>query len=389
MDVIRQALAGPPRRRQAGTTEASAAATSPASASAETTSASTAAASTPDETSVAPESSSITSSASLSAAATYQTPNGATTVFSIENPPQFTATKTTAYTAHGVNATTKSTDTPSGSRFSTTSTSSTTTYVDPAAAAAASATAFGVPKNQLTACQINGTEADNGPFCSPIQLQDMWVGYTYAITWNPALFAANATSHVQLRYVDSTLGDAWTSDPTPNYQGYVDIEMSKEWLKGAAGNDSTSGQNMTLSMISEPMGGENITKPGPQISLVVDPATLPPVPIKKLPSKYGLEIGAPIGLAALVVIVVSIWCGIRRNNRHHRSIRGISKDYMAKRARKRGKGGDIALEDYGSQPSLQSQFTDQPLKGGNAFRDEIARQRQEDDRSLRRFPTSY
>ena len=210
------------------------------------------------------------------------------------------------------------------------------------------------------------------------------------VTWNPALFAENATSHVQLRYLGTTLGDAWTSDPIPNYKGLVDVEMSKDWLKGAAGNDSTSGQNMTLFMIYEPMGGgENITKPGPLISLVVDPATLPRIPIKKISSKYGLQIGLPIGLVATVVIIFSIWCAIRRNNRHHRSIRGVSKDYMAKRARRRGKGGDIALEDYNSTPSLQGQYTDQPLRGGNTFRDEIARQRQEDDQSLRRFPTSY
>ncbi|KAL9128120.1 MAG: hypothetical protein Q9217_003141 [Psora testacea] len=382
MDVIRRALAAPPRRRQADTTETSVAPTSPASASAETTLAS-------EEASTASDTSSITSSASLSAATTSDGPDGPTTIFSIESPPHFTETKTTAYTAHGVNATSKSTSTPSDSGFSTTSTSSTTTDTDPAAAAAASATAFGVPKNELTACQINGTEANNGPFCSPIHHQNMWVGYKYAITWNPTLFAQNATSHVQFRYVDTTLGDAWTSDPIPNYQGYVDIEMSKDWLKGAAGNDSTSGQNMTLFMISEPMDGGNITKPGPQISLVVDPATLPPVHIRKLPSKYGLEIGLPIGLAAVIIIIFSIWCGIRRNNSHHRSIRGISKDYMAKRARRRGKGGGIELEDYGSQPSLAGGYTDQPLKGGNAFRDEIARQREEDDQSLRRFPTSY
>ena len=61
---------------------------------------------------------------------------------------------------------------------------------------------------------------------------------------------------------------------------------------------------------------------------------------------------------------------------------------MAKRARRKGKGGDIALDDYGSQPSLTG-YTDQPLQGGNAFRDEVARQREEDDQSMKRFPSSY
>ena len=149
---------------------------------------------------------------------------------------------------------------------------------------------------------------------------------------------------------------------------------------------------MTLFMISEPMGGDNITEPGPSISLVVDPATLPPVPISKISSKYGLQIGLPVGLIGVVLIIMSIWCGIRRNHRHHRSIRGVSKGYMAKRARRRGRSGDIALDEYyGSQPGSGSgEYTDQPLKGGgNAFRDEVARQREEDNQSLRRFPTSF
>ena len=165
--------------------------------------------------------------------------------------------------------------------------------------------------------------------------------------------------------------------------------MSKDWLKGASGNDSDLGQNMTLSVISQSKDGENITKSGPQISLVLDPHTLPRVPIHSISKKYGLEIGLPVGLVGFLLVLLGICCGIRKNNRHHRSIRGVSKDYMAKRARKRGKGGDIALEDYGVD-----QYTDQPLKGGgprtgNAFRDEVARQRAEDDSSLRRFPSSY
>ena len=45
--------------------------------------------------------------------------------------------------------------------------------------ATANATVPGIPENELTACRINGTEPDNGPFCSPIHGQNLFTGYTY------------------------------------------------------------------------------------------------------------------------------------------------------------------------------------------------------------------
>ena len=162
--------------------------------------------------------------------------------------------------------------------------------------------------------------------------------------------------------------------------------MSKDWLKGASGNDTQTGRNMTLKILTTPFGGTEEPREGPSIALIVNPALLPKYTIKNIPNKYGLEIGLPIGIVAIVFIFLGICCGIRKNNKQHRSIRGVSRDYMAKRARKRGKGGDIQLEDYGGEG-----YQDQPVNGGtgNVFRDEIAKQRQEDDSSLRRFPSSY
>ena len=45
--------------------------------------------------------------------------------------------------------------------------------------ATANATLPGIPENDLTACRINGTERDNGPFCSPIHDQNLFTGYNY------------------------------------------------------------------------------------------------------------------------------------------------------------------------------------------------------------------
>ena len=49
--------------------------------------------------------------------------------------------------------------------------------------ATANATVPGIPENDLTACRINGTERDNGPFCSPIHDQNLFTGYTYGGKW--------------------------------------------------------------------------------------------------------------------------------------------------------------------------------------------------------------
>ena len=167
----------------------------------------------------------------------------------------------------------------------------------------------------------------------------------------------------------------------PHGNGYVNLNMDKAWLKGQPGNDSTSGQNMTLYLQSDPQG--NLTK-GPMISLVVNPSSLPRVLIPKLPSRLGLEIGLPIGVVAALIIIFALWCGMKRNHRSWRDVRGHGKDYMARRARRRGradKEGSIQLEDYGSSRPHDA-FSDEPYTGGgsNAFRDEIAKQRAEDDR---------
>lgn len=50
--------------------------------------------------------------------------------------------------------------------------------------ATANATVPGIPQNDLTACRINGTEPDNGPFCSPIHGQNLWTGWTYGGKWD-------------------------------------------------------------------------------------------------------------------------------------------------------------------------------------------------------------
>ena len=196
----------------------------------------------------------------------------------------------------------------------------------------------------------------------------------------------NDSSLVVLRYAEGDKEEVWNSSSSElgSRQGYANINMQKSWLKGQPGNDSTSGQNLTLHLLSDPESSNVTTKDGPIISLVVDPHTLPRVPIPKLPTKYGYEIGLPIGIVAALLIIIALWCGCRRHNQSWRDIKGHGRDYMAKRARKRrrsGKEGGIQLDDYSTTRDPDS-FSDEPYVGGtgNAFRDEVARQREEDDR---------
>lgn len=184
-----------------------------------------------------------------------------------------------------------------------------------------------------------------------------------------------------MRYDGEDQGVVWNSSMIHDGKGYMNINMHKEWLHGQPGNDSTSGQNMTLYL--QP-NNESAPAKGPTISLVVDPSTLPPVLFQKLPARLGLEIGLPIGLVAALIIILAIWCAMRKHQRSWRDVKGHGKDYMARRARRReraGRAGSIQLEDYNS-PHKQDAFSDEPYIGGsgNAFRDEIAKQREEDDR---------
>ena len=223
---------------------------------------------------------------------------------------------------------------------------------------------------------------------------------TCQVTWNGDLFPLNATSTIQLQYNDTTLGNATITDETPSFFGYQNITMDVAWLRGADGNSSWSGQNITLVMISQPAGGgPPIVKPGPMISLARNPKTLPKIILPKISNKYGLEIGLPIGLAALIIIILSVCCACRKNNGRFRDLQAsATKDYMSRRARRGGggrrgggKGGDWDADDLElSTADGNGGYSDVPVKGGqNAFRDEVQRQREEDDQSIKRTYSSY
>ena len=113
------------------------------------------------------------------------------TILSLITPPAWTETSWSAYYAPGTNTTVEPhSSTSSGpplfpglEKTTTTNTHTSTTHT----AAWAWATAQGIPKNELTRCQIDGKNDTWGPFCSPDHNQPLWVGNLYACEWHCAL----------------------------------------------------------------------------------------------------------------------------------------------------------------------------------------------------------
>lgn len=67
---------------------------------------------------------------------------------------------------------------------------------------------------------------------------------------------------------------------------------------------------------------------------------------------------------------------------------------MRKRRKRSGKGkGDSGIElsdyDFDSSTARAERFEDEPTRGGNAFRDEIERQKEEDYRNRAQKITSF
>lgn len=155
--------------------------------------------------------------------------------------------------------------------------------------------------------------------------------------------------------------------------------MNHSFLGAHSGNYTADGMNMSFTLYSTPFGKPTNRTSGPTTTLTINPADLPKVLIKNpIPVKKGLEIGLPIGLVALVVIGLSIWCGMRKHRRHWSEMQHYGKDYMRRRRGRRGKGEGIELNDYDTRAD---RFEDAPTTGGgdrNEFREEMERQRKED-----------
>lgn len=187
--------------------------------------------------------------------------------------------------------------------------------------------------------------------------------------------------------------------------------MDKAWLQGRGRN------NLTLTILSLGSNGNAklVVTAGPVISLTNRPAAhYPAPPTTKAPNRLGLLVGIPVGLGFIVFILCGLFFGMRRHRRIGLgNVMGRRRGYGVGKSRQRrmGKNGAIRLEEAEVRAGVteDARFKDQPAEGvelqqrspicaketspdslaessskegfgqvdthGNAFRDEISRQR--------------
>ena len=221
------------------------------------------------------------------------------------------------------------------------------------------------------------------------------------MTWDHSLFNDSANNTVQVYHADNTglnspaTADILASLNATNYQGSVFLNMSSAWLKGE------SEANLTLSLMVNQ--GDEEPKPfdGPTFTLLStsksadsshSASSSAPSSSKKLGEKVGLPVGLVFFIVAVTAIALFI-CFRRRKGKGYgtgKSLRQRVGGAMGGRAHRRGASfhdepaGGVELRDRnrGATPEYSWDWGS-PVSsprgnaggGGNAFRDEIQRQR--------------
>ncbi|KAI9763588.1 MAG: D-lactate ferricytochrome c oxidoreductase [Geoglossum simile] len=211
------------------------------------------------------------------------------------------------------------------------------------------------------------------PFCHPSDGKEVWVGETYYVTWDPSykFFNVNSTISILLNYANESGGgrEAWQSGPRANSYGFVSVKMEDRWRKGQSKN------NLTFYLVEVKSGlGPARYIEGPTISLVAKPIEhYKPPPPTRPPNKLGLEIGLPVSLGFISLVVCGLWIGMRK----HRAIGlgninigrnkgyGIGKSHRQRMKRSK-RAGPIRLDDDDNvmPPSRDGGFRDDPMDGG-------------------------
>ncbi|MCJ1362953.1 hypothetical protein MMC16_002059 [Acarospora aff. strigata] len=230
----------------------------------------------------------------------------------------------------------------------------------------------------------------------------------HIVTWNADYYPINSTIIIEADYVNASGGGAvaWSSPKTLNNYGFVTMTMDSAWLQGQKRN------NLTLYIIQlDPTPNQRAsTKSGPTISLINKPVEHYPPPPTKPPSKLGLQIGLPVGLGLFVFVLFGLFLGMRKHRKIGLgSVMGSRKGYGVGKSRRQrvGKKGGIRLDERGVDIP-DTGFRDEPTRGvelqqrqhareeslddlvdspteegfgtdpklhGNAFRDEVSRQK--------------
>jgi hypothetical protein len=153
-----------------------------------------------------------------------------------------------------------------------------------------------------------------------------------SVTWDPTRFQTNTTISILLNYVNDTMNGnrvAWTSPGTAREKGFVTVKMEDSWRKDT--------KNATLEFILTSYAPDSQKTAqsidGPTIFLAKESSHYPPPPANKLPDKLSLMIALPLGLGALLFVMVGLYFGMR--NQRTIDVGGI----VGKMSRKKGYAG--------------------------------------------------
>lgn len=230
------------------------------------------------------------------------------------------------------------------------------------------------------------------------------------VIWDPDVFTdvlePNSTIMIELAYLESSDLNASNifnrSEAVVYEKGYILMKMQEEWL-----NKSES-KNFTTYLVSPSKDSANLVKVGPTLTLIKESS---PASSGKDPNKLGVKLGVPFAMAFLVVVLLLLCLGTKKQRRNawNKVSGSRSSGYLAKRSRghqtpggiqlredgmgggrfhdepdrgvelqdrdgRRHHSGDSSFGSLGSSPT-QEGFGGRTPGGPNVFRDEISRQK--------------
>ncbi|KAM7202009.1 Protein of unknown function (DUF4448) domain containing protein [Rhypophila sp. PSN 637] len=182
---------------------------------------------------------------------------------------------------------------------------------------------------------LNGRNGLNAPFCSPSTNTAVQVGRTLEITWDPRFFnRSSSRANVNVVFIQADLGstasdssfgglDGFTSPPLDPLSGQFTWTILNAFLTSGGRETSSRGARLffaTQELIQiDPITGSSLT---PSVS--VTRITGPRVVIRARDNNRGggmdmpnpLSIALPVGLGALVVLIIGVWFCFRRWRNH-------------------------------------------------------------------------
>ncbi|KAL8645972.1 MAG: hypothetical protein Q9210_006407, partial [Variospora velana] len=201
-----------------------------------------------------------------------------------------------------------------------------------------------IPENLRCRKDRNGAPVEDvaNPFCEPEPGQQLRVGQTYNITWDPTLFKPNSTTTVSFKYSNATNDkDTWQQNRLLNEQGFTPLTIYPSYLENRPNNT-----NITLFLAS----GDDQIKIGPVFALITAPSNATSDDEGDDDKDLGQKAGIPVGLGIFLIAVAGfVFWFLRR-----RRIRAAG--YMAKR------GGTRMTGDTESSGGAGG-FKDEPTRG--------------------------